>query len=75
MHVQMADEAVCIGSAQAADSYLRWERIVQACKSTGAQAVHPGYGFLSENTGRFDGTPVRSFVWFGNLTSFLQIFL
>jgi acetyl/propionyl-CoA carboxylase alpha subunit len=51
MHVEMADEAVCIGTAQTADSYLRWERIIQACKDTGAQAVHPGYGFLSENTG------------------------
>ncbi|OQV20719.1 Propionyl-CoA carboxylase alpha chain, mitochondrial [Hypsibius exemplaris] len=50
MHVAMADEAVCIGTAQTADSYLRWERIIQACKDTGAQAVHPGYGFLSENT-------------------------
>ncbi|XP_055327432.1 propionyl-CoA carboxylase alpha chain, mitochondrial-like [Paramacrobiotus metropolitanus] len=50
MHVQMADEAICIGTAQTADSYLRWERIIQACRDTGAQAVHPGYGFLSENT-------------------------
>lgn len=48
-HVRMADEAVCIGPAPSRDSYLRMDRIIQACKDTGAQAVHPGYGFLSEN--------------------------
>lgn len=50
MHVQMADEAVHIGASPSADSYLVMERIIQACKDTGAQAVHPGYGFLSENS-------------------------
>ncbi|GAB3453422.1 acetyl-CoA carboxylase biotin carboxylase subunit [Insolitispirillum peregrinum] len=49
LHVQMADEAVFIGPAPTAQSYLVMERIVQACKDTGAEAVHPGYGFLSEN--------------------------
>ncbi len=49
MHVQMADEAVHIGESQAAKSYLLIDRIVKACKDTGAEAVHPGYGFLSEN--------------------------
>lgn len=49
LHVQMADEAVHIGPAASAESYLRAEKIIQACKDTGAQAVHPGYGFLSEN--------------------------
>ncbi|MBI5164623.1 MAG: acetyl-CoA carboxylase biotin carboxylase subunit [Magnetospirillum sp.] len=48
LHVQMADEAVHIGPAPSAQSYLLIERIVEACKATGAQAVHPGYGFLSE---------------------------
>src|SRR3954469_10510676 len=48
LHVEMADEAVRIGPPPSAQSYLQIERIVQACKDTGAEAVHPGYGFLSE---------------------------
>jgi propionyl-CoA carboxylase alpha chain len=48
-HVEMADEAVAIGPPPSAQSYLVIERIVAACKATGAEAVHPGYGFLSEN--------------------------
>jgi propionyl-CoA carboxylase alpha chain len=48
VHVEMADEAVHIGPAPAAESYLVAEKIIQACKDTGAEAVHPGYGFLSE---------------------------
>uniref|UniRef100_A0A8R1I3K2 Propionyl-CoA carboxylase alpha chain, mitochondrial n=1 Tax=Caenorhabditis japonica TaxID=281687 RepID=A0A8R1I3K2_CAEJA len=50
LHVKMADEAVCVGEAPTAKSYLRADRILQAVEDTGAQAVHPGYGFLSENT-------------------------
>ncbi len=48
-HVYAATESVCIGPAIAAESYLRWERILEAAEQTGAQAIHPGYGFLSEN--------------------------
>ncbi len=48
LHVQMADEAVHIGAAPSAQSYLLADKIVEACKQTGAEAVHPGYGFLSE---------------------------
>lgn len=48
LHVQMADEAVHIGAAPASQSYLIIDKIIEACKQTGAEAVHPGYGFLSE---------------------------
>ena len=49
LHVEIADQAVHIGAAAARESYLRIEKIITACKETGADAVHPGYGFLSEN--------------------------
>ena len=49
MHVRMADESVCIGPASSAQSYLNKAALISACEITGAQAVHPGYGFLSEN--------------------------
>jgi len=49
MHVRMADESVCIGPAAGTDSYLWMPAIISACEITGAQAIHPGYGFLSEN--------------------------
>ena len=48
-HVELADEAVFIGAAPSRESYLAMDKIIAACKQTGAQAVHPGYGFLSEN--------------------------
>jgi acetyl-CoA carboxylase, biotin carboxylase subunit len=49
MHVQLADHAVCIGEASSKDSYLKPDRIIAACEITDAEAIHPGYGFLSEN--------------------------
>ena len=49
MHVRMADESVCIGPPAASASYLSFPSIISACEITGAQAIHPGYGFLSEN--------------------------
>ena len=49
LHVRYADEAVCIGPAPSSQSYLAGEKIIEACLKTGAQGIHPGYGFLSEN--------------------------
>jgi acetyl-CoA carboxylase, biotin carboxylase subunit len=49
LHVQLADEAVCIGSAKSSDSYLKSDRILSAAEITNVDAIHPGYGFLSEN--------------------------
>lgn len=49
MHTELADEAVCIGPAQVAASYLNAEAILDAARKTGADCIHPGYGFLSEN--------------------------
>ena len=49
MHVRMADESVCIGPPAGTESYLSIPAIIAACEITGAQAIHPGYGFLSEN--------------------------
>src|SRR6266852_7237981 len=50
MHVQLADEAICIGKAAANESYLRIDRLVSAAEITDVDAIHPGYGFLSENS-------------------------
>ena len=49
MHVRMADESVCIGPPSGKDSYLSIPALISACEITGAEAIHPGYGFLSEN--------------------------
>ena len=49
LHAQIADEAVCIGPARAAESYLNMDNIISAALASGCQAIHPGFGFLSEN--------------------------
>jgi urea carboxylase len=65
LHVTQADEAVCIGPAPAAESYLRADRILEAAQVTGAQAIHPGYGFLSENAEFAAACAERGIVFIG----------
>ena len=64
-HVRACDEAVHIGSAAAAESYLRSDKIIDACKKTGAEAVHPGYGFLSENADFAEALDAAGLVFIG----------
>ncbi|MEX0408202.1 acetyl/propionyl/methylcrotonyl-CoA carboxylase subunit alpha [Aquibium sp. LZ166] len=65
MHVAMADEAVHIGASPVGESYLRGDRIIEAALSTGAQAIHPGYGFLSENPEFADKIAAAGLVFIG----------
>ena len=68
LHVQMADEAVHIGPSPSSESYLVVDRIIQACRDTGAQAVHPGYGFLSENSAFCEALEKEGIVFIGPAT-------
>ncbi|KAI9008359.1 carbamoyl-phosphate synthase L chain, ATP binding domain-containing protein [Gaertneriomyces semiglobifer] len=65
MHVKMADEAYLIGPAPSAESYLRMEKIIEVAKASGAQAIHPGYGFLSENAGFAEAVSKAGLVFIG----------
>ena len=65
LHVKAADEAVCIGSPAASDSYLNIEKIVEVCRETGADSVHPGYGFLSENAQFRDALDKANIIFIG----------
>ncbi|WP_421728938.1 biotin carboxylase N-terminal domain-containing protein [Brevundimonas sp.] len=65
LHVRMADEAVHIGPSPARESYLLGDRIIAAAKATGAEAIHPGYGFLSENADFAEAVVAAGLVWVG----------
>src|SRR3954453_18360647 len=65
LHVRMADEAVHIGSSPARESYLRGDKIIEAAMATGAEAIHPGYGFLSENADFAQDVLDAGLVWVG----------
>ena len=65
MHVTMADHAVHIGGPRPAESYLRGEAIIAAAKATGAEAIHPGYGFLSENPDFVDACDAAGIAFIG----------
>ncbi|HWI81053.1 acetyl/propionyl/methylcrotonyl-CoA carboxylase subunit alpha [Ramlibacter sp.] len=71
-HVLACDEAVHIGGSAPRDSYLRWERIIEAARASGAQAVHPGYGFLSENEGFARACAEAGLVFIGPPASAIQ---
>lgn len=64
-HVAMADEAFLLGPAPSTESYLRADKIIEICKQSGAQAVHPGYGFLSENTGFAEALEANGITFIG----------
>ncbi len=73
MHVRMADESVCIGPAPSSESYLNKAAIISACEITGAQAVHPGYGFLSENAGFAQALDDHGLVFIGPTAEHIRI--
>jgi propionyl-CoA carboxylase alpha chain len=72
LHVQLADEAVHIGASPSAESYLVADRIIQACIDTGAQAVHPGYGFLSENSSFCEALAKKGIAFIGPKTKAIE---
>jgi urea carboxylase len=74
LHVQQADEAVRLGAAPAAQSYLDADKIIAAAKATGAEAVHPGYGFLSENPGFADACAAAGLVFIGPTGEQMRLF-
>lgn len=64
-HVEMADEAICLGPPPVGESYLRIDRVIAAAKTSGAQAIHPGYGFLSENPEFVEAVEAAGLVFIG----------
>ncbi|MEM0900563.1 MAG: acetyl-CoA carboxylase biotin carboxylase subunit [Pseudomonadota bacterium] len=73
MHVRLADESVCIGPAPSRESYLNIQSVVAACEITGADAVHPGYGFLSENAKFADVLEAHEITFIGPTAQHIQV--
>ena len=73
-HVAMADESVCIGPAAVATSYLAAKRLIDAAQKTGAQAIHPGYGFLSENANFVEACETAGLVFLGPTAAQMRMF-
>ncbi|MDD9332534.1 MAG: biotin carboxylase N-terminal domain-containing protein, partial [Bartonella sp.] len=73
MHVRLADESVCIGPPHSRDSYLNIYQIISACEITGADAVHPGYGFLSENAKFADVLEAHNITFIGPTAAHIRI--
>jgi acetyl-CoA carboxylase, biotin carboxylase subunit len=73
MHVRMADEAICIGPAPSSQSYLSFPAIISACEITGAQAIHPGYGFLSENAAFVQAVEDHALTFIGPTAEHIRI--
>jgi len=73
LHVQLADEAVCVGANESSASYLNVERILKAAKDTDADAIHPGYGFLSENGAFADAVEAAGIIFIGPSSHAMKI--
>ena len=72
MHVAVADHAVSLGGARPEESYLRGEAVLAAAKAAGADAIHPGYGFLSENAGFAAAVEAAGRIWVGPLAKAIE---
>ena len=72
-HVAFADDAVCLGPAPVAQSYLRADAVIEAAKLTGADAIHPGYGFLSENTAFAEAVAAAGLVFVGPPAAAIEV--
>lgn len=73
MHTTFADEAVCVGAAASNESYLRADKIIEAAKLTGAEAIHPGYGFLSENAAFAEAVKEAGIVFIGPASGVIDL--